>query len=779
MLLAILAVRSAFAGDVVLNEVLYDPTGTDTGAEWVELCNRGTSEVDLTGWNLEAAGTSFASIYTFPAISISPGQHLLIGAGSPYALVGTMQNGGTESDGVRLSDSAGLVQDTVIYDSPNSNGLFDDGGEAATELLPDVVEGHSLARLPDCRDTDDTSDFVDSSTPTPGAENVAGSGGDTGGGGGTADCSALDVVINEYLPDPASEGGDDGYEWVELYNPSGADIDLSGWTLINRKSEASSRAITLPTDTWILAGDFLVVGESAVPEADVVADLDLGNDTSSVDEVVLECDGAAVDIAVYGGTNDLGWLNEDGLLATSGGVPAAGRSIGRVKDGVDTNDCATDFTGFEYPTPGLSNAASGETDCAGMDQVKINEFIPNPAKPKDATDEAPEWIELFNAGTETYALDGWSLRYGTSPSSEKTIDISGLVEIAPGDHLVVGEKGAENVDLVVTMDMGAASSNSDRLQLRHCGNGVADTVVYGSPNSDEWTDDTLAVASSLAPKPGDGETLQRVQDGYDTDASGTDWVISESPTPGAANPVIEPVICSAGTSTVKVNEIFPNPDSTDTGNEWVELYNAGDAAQRLDGWTIETGTSSWGTDFTFPGGIELQPGAFLLIGGTNVPGDLIASSLSLGNASKAPDGVRLVDCEATVQDTVLYGDALADVEDTDLMDDRGEYSMVAMPSSGRSAGRIPDGQDTDISANDLQADLAPTPGAPNVAGTTDSGGGTTPIGKGCGAKGGSTGGSAKKCGVVDPVGGLGWMLLAVVAVRRRRADRERGADRKP
>lgn len=763
MLLALLGLRAAFAGDVMLNEILYDPDseGGDEGSEWIELCNRTGVDIDLTGWSIEAAGTSFSSIFTFPTLSIAPGEHLLIGAGSAYALSGTMQNGGSATDGVRLVDDLGAVMDTVLYDEPNDNGLQDDGGTVGTEFAPDVAEGNTLARMPDCTDSDDISlDWFESSSPTPGDVNELGS-----TTSGDADCSARDDIrLNEIMPDPDSEGGDDGYEWVELYNAGPADVDLTGWELVNRKSAASSKTIVVPDGTWIVAGGFLVLGEKEVGEADVIVDLDMGNDSSGVDSVELWCNDDYVDLFAYGGDNDLSLLNEDGLLSTVADRGATGWSLGRDPDGADTNDCAVDLVTFEYPSPGGSNADSGEGDCPGMDDVKINEFTPNPAKQEEAEEEDPEWLELYNAGTAAVSLDGWSIQYGTSPSSSKSVDLSGLVSIEPGEYLVVGEKGAENVDLVVEMDMGAASSNADRVQLRHCGPGVADTVVYGDPNDDEWTDESGEVATSLAEGPADGDTLQRVQDGYDTDECGVDWAISSLPTPGSANPEI---ICSAGQETIKVNELYPDPEGSDGDQEWVELYNAGDSSQALDGWILETATSSWGVDFVVPGGIELGPGEFLLIGNSDVPiADLTATSLGLGNAGTAPDGVRLVDCEGTVQDTVLYGPADAEVEDLELVDDQGFQDMAPMGDSGRSIGRVPDGVDSDDSSVDFDGNLAPTPGAANGVGSDDDDNDPTVTGgKGCGNKGTT---DAKKCGVVGVAGGLEWLLIAFVAVRRRR-----------
>jgi hypothetical protein len=38
--------------NIVINEIMYDPSGSDDNAEWVEIYNGGNSAIDLTGWNL-------------------------------------------------------------------------------------------------------------------------------------------------------------------------------------------------------------------------------------------------------------------------------------------------------------------------------------------------------------------------------------------------------------------------------------------------------------------------------------------------------------------------------------------------------------------------------------------------------------------------------------------------------------------------------------------------------------------------------------------------------
>lgn len=52
------------AGEVSFSEILFDPQGTDTGLEWIEIYNAGDTPADLTGWQLYPDGIGY---FLFPA----------------------------------------------------------------------------------------------------------------------------------------------------------------------------------------------------------------------------------------------------------------------------------------------------------------------------------------------------------------------------------------------------------------------------------------------------------------------------------------------------------------------------------------------------------------------------------------------------------------------------------------------------------------------------------------------------------------------------------------
>jgi hypothetical protein len=66
-----------------------------------------------------------------------------------------------------------------------------------------------------------------------------------------------DVIINEIYPDTNG--------WVELYNPTNRNVDLTGWTIT-----WSGGTYNIPAGTIILAGEYLVFNIGNIPSSDTV-----------------------------------------------------------------------------------------------------------------------------------------------------------------------------------------------------------------------------------------------------------------------------------------------------------------------------------------------------------------------------------------------------------------------------------------------------------------------------------------------------------------------------
>ncbi|MEN6445856.1 MAG: lamin tail domain-containing protein [Candidatus Cloacimonas sp.] len=165
-----------FNAEIVINEVCYDPMGSDEGWEWIELYNNGSSNEQLEGAKILSGGSSYIVQYTLPFFELRPHRYLLIGSSSivnaQLFCNFSFQNGGSETDGIRYVSPDGTYTDTVLYDSPNTNLLSDDYNNPGIYFAPDVLAGCSLARKMDGRDTNNCeADFIAEANPTPGLAN--------------------------------------------------------------------------------------------------------------------------------------------------------------------------------------------------------------------------------------------------------------------------------------------------------------------------------------------------------------------------------------------------------------------------------------------------------------------------------------------------------------------------------------------------------------------------------------------------------------------------------
>ena len=79
--LAALAGASGVAADVVINEIHYAPDVKTEAVEFIELYNRGTNTVDLSGWQMTRAVQ-----FTFSGGTVLAPGGLLVVAQDPVAL---------------------------------------------------------------------------------------------------------------------------------------------------------------------------------------------------------------------------------------------------------------------------------------------------------------------------------------------------------------------------------------------------------------------------------------------------------------------------------------------------------------------------------------------------------------------------------------------------------------------------------------------------------------------------------------------------------------------
>lgn len=218
---AVLAVEPS--GGLELSELLPDPATpqTDADDEFVELYNSGSEAVELSGYSLRV-GTK---TYQLPSQSLPAGEYaVLTSADSPWSLT---NDGGTiallGTGGQELQTTTWPRAKTGVSWSKNADNLWD----WAAEPTPG-----------------DVNIFAASEPPVPPMPiNMV--------------YSSIDIT--ELLPDPASPQTDAADEFVELYNPNSADVNLSGYVL--KTGKALSSRYTLP-EIIIRPGEYLALKSS-------------------------------------------------------------------------------------------------------------------------------------------------------------------------------------------------------------------------------------------------------------------------------------------------------------------------------------------------------------------------------------------------------------------------------------------------------------------------------------------------------------------------------------
>mgnify|MGYP002783414675 CR=1 FL=1 len=301
--------------------------------DWVELVNTGAAPLDLSGYQFRDNDNARVP-YTLPAGTVIPAGGFLVLDEAQFNF------------GLGASDAARLF-------APDGTTLIDSytwTAHAAT----------TYGRCPD-----GTGAFATTTLVTKGAAN---------------DC-AVPVRINEV----ESSGGTPG-DWVELYNPSAAPLDVGGYVFRDNNDAAG---YTIPAGTTIPPNGYLVLDE---------AQFGFGLGGSD-----------AARLYRPGGTTLV-----DGYTWTA----HASTTYGRCPDGAGA------FVTTTAPTKGAANACPGASAA-----IKVNEVESNQGAPGD-------WVELVNTGTTAVDLGGYVFR---DNDDTRGYTLPAGTTIAAGGFLVLDE----------------------------------------------------------------------------------------------------------------------------------------------------------------------------------------------------------------------------------------------------------------------------------------------------------------------------------------------------
>lgn len=193
-----------------------------------------------------------------------------------------------------------------------------------------------------------------------------------------------DVVINEVAYD--LEGADDKHEWVELYNASAQDRDITGWKF----NDGSNHILNAPPKNGgqgamiVPSGGYAVLADDAVVFlADhpgffgTVIDTVMSLNNTSATLTLLDENGVVIDVASYQkesgaagngmtlGRGDAGTWREG---SESPGAPN-GVALAPTNDGGDTQNSAASASGVSSQTAVIADAGSNIAALAGTEVI--------------------------------------------------------------------------------------------------------------------------------------------------------------------------------------------------------------------------------------------------------------------------------------------------------------------------------------------------------------------------------------------------------------------------
>ena len=404
--------------------------------------------------------------------------------------------------------------------------------------------------------------------------------------------------------------GGDAYEFVELRNAGSQDADLSLAT-VEGIGFAFGPGISLPAGAHLVlaSGVNTNAWRARYPGIPFAGNYP-GSLSNGGERLVLrDATGNVLTSVDY----------SDG-----GGWPRSADGGGRSLERIDTDGDADDPSNWRASSevngsPGLPPVAEPAP------QVWINEI-------RAADDLAhPDFVELWNPGTQQISLSGWSFSDG---SLRRTYVLPSGAVLAAGGYLVILCDTNQGAGLHSGFGL---DRDGDRLFLHDATSNRVDAVTFGQQLS--------------------GYTLGRVE---------WSWTVT-SPTPGLANTLA----LLAAPASLRVNEWVAN--AAPGGQDWIELFNTSvDQPVGLHGLYFGVGSQvlRWGYPaFVGPGGF-IRLWADEQSGPSHLDFKLPASGGT----------IRVFDASGTVLDTVVYESALSGVS-SGRYPDGAAPPFVAFPGS--------------------------------------------------------------------------------------------------
>lgn len=611
------ACKGRVLGDLVITEMMIDPDGTDTGAEWFEVFNTLGTPIDLRGYTITyRQGTSTAKSHTVRASVSAPARG--------YVALGDVRSGPNPAwlgysygdDLGSFSQSTGTLNvrcgTTVIAEysytrsARSGRSRMLGGGNDPTSAI--------AATETNWCDTPPATEFTPRNYGTPGGPNpmcapeaMLGTCLQNGVPRPIVAAEAGDLLITEVMASPKAVTDTLG-EWIEVYATT--DVDLNGLSLATSTSRAtlsSTDCLTVHSQTYNLlarSGDAFVNG--GLPPIVSTFSVSL---SSANERLRLVRGDAGIDEAIFFGSQDgVSWQVRPDLLANPDDIR------------VTLNDSPDSFCkasapwpdgGGDFGTPGAPNGAcaadsgvvimpdAGQVtfDCATINpgDLVVTEVMIDPA----STDTGLEWFEVYNTTAAPIDLAGLVLTYRQGATAPRTHLVRSSVVVPAGQAVAVGDvRSGPNpgwIRYAYGADLGAFNNTTGTVGVR------CDTKVVTEYS---WVRTARSGRSRMLGGPTTPSAARvAVEANWCDTPTTSEYSPGAAGTPGALNPECaaeamtgtcldngtpRPIV-AAEPGDLVITEVMPSPSANDTVGEWFEVYATTDVD--LNGLSLANSTS--------------------------------------------------------------------------------------------------------------------------------------------------------------------------------------------